>query len=163
METSRRSFIKTKLVLLTFSLLSVVSLYAQSDTSLKLWYNQPAKQWVEALPMGNGRLGAMVFGSPSQEEIQLNEITVLAGQPNRNDNPDAKEALPKVRQLIFNGQYKEAQDLVNQKFISRISQGMPYQTAGNLYLAFPGHENFKNYYRELNIETADKHHLFNSD
>jgi alpha-L-fucosidase 2 len=127
---------------------------AQSDSLLKLWYNQLAKQWVEALPIGNGRLGAMVFGNPSQEKIQLNEITVWAGQPNRNDNPDAKEVLPKVRQLIFDGKYKEAQDLVNQKFISRNSQGMPYQTVGNLNLLFPRHENFTNYYRELNIETA---------
>ncbi|MEJ2545681.1 MAG: glycoside hydrolase family 95 protein, partial [Calditrichaceae bacterium] len=121
---------------------------------LKLWYNQPAKQWVEALPVGNGRLGAMVFGNPFKEKIQLNENTVWAGQPYRNDNPDAKEALPKVRQLIFDGKYKEAQDLVNQKFISRNSQGMPYQTVGNLNLIFPGHEKFINYYRELNLETA---------
>ena len=129
-------------------------LHAQSNTLLKLWYNQPAKQWVEALPIGNGRLGAMVFGDPCKEEIQLNENTVWAGQPNRNDNPEAKEALPEVRKLIFRGKYKEAQDLVNQKFISRISQGMPYQTVGNLNLSFPGHQNFTNYYRELNIETA---------
>jgi alpha-L-fucosidase 2 len=138
----------------SFCLLFKLNVQAQSSSLLKLWYNQPANQWVEALPIGNGRLGAMVFGNPSQEEIQLNENTVWAGQPYRNDNPDAKEALPKVRQLIFAGKYKEAQDLVNQKFISRNSQGMPYQTVGNLQLSFPGHENFKNYYRELNIETA---------
>jgi alpha-L-fucosidase 2 len=59
---------------------------------LKLWYNRPAAQWVEALPVGNGRLGAMVFGNPRREMIQLNENTVWGGQPNRNDNPDAKEA-----------------------------------------------------------------------
>ena len=135
-------------------LVSNLNLSAQSSTLLKLWYNQPAQQWVEALPIGNGRLGAMVFGNPSKENIQLNELTIWAGQPYRNDNPDAREALPKVRQLIFEGKYKEAQDLVNQKFISRNSQGMPYQTAGNLTLVFPGHENFTNYYRELNIETA---------
>jgi alpha-L-fucosidase 2 len=137
-----------------FCLLFERNLPAQSNTLLKLWYDQPAKQWVEALPIGNGRLGAMVFGNPSQEEIQLNENMVWAGQPHRNDNPNAKEALPKVRQLIYDGKYKEAQDLVNQKFISRNSQGMPYQTAGNLNLLFPGHEKFINYYRELNIETA---------
>ena len=144
----------TKLISFTFCLLSIQNLTAQNETLLKLWFNRPAVQWVEALPLGNGRLGAMVFGNPSQEKIQLNEITVWAGQPNRNDNRDAKEALPKVRQLIFDGKYKEAQDLVNQKFISRNSQGMPYQTVGNLTLLFPGHENFTNYYRELNLETA---------
>ena len=137
-----------------FCLFFELNLSAQSNTLLRLWYNQPAKQWVEALPIGNGRLGAMVFGNPSREEIQLNENTVWAGQPNRNDNPDAKEALPEVRKLIFEGKYKEAQDLANQKFISRNSHGMPYQTVGNLCLSFPGHENFTNYYRELNIETA---------
>jgi len=144
----------SKLISFTFCLLSIQNLTAQDGTLLKLWYNRPAVQWVEALPLGNGRLGAMVFGNPSQEKIQLNEITVWAGQPNRNDNADAKEALPQVRKLIFDGKYKEAQDLVNQKFISKISQGMPYQTVGNLNLLFPGHENFSNYYHELNLETA---------
>jgi alpha-L-fucosidase 2 len=127
---------------------------AQSDSLLKLWYTQPAIQWVEALPVGNGRLGAMVYGDPCNEIIQLNENTVWAGQPNRNDNPDAKEALPEVRKLIFDGRYKEAQDLVNQKFISKTSQGMPYQTVGNIKLVFPEHENYADYFRELDIEKA---------
>jgi len=145
---------KNILLLCTLSLVSELNLPAQSNTLLKLCYDQPAKRWVEALPIGNGRLGAMVFGNTAEEEIQLNENTIWAGQPHRNDNPDARAALPIVRQLIFAGKYKEAQELVNQKFISRNSHGMPYQTAGSLYLWFPGHENFTNYYRELNIETA---------
>ena len=145
---------KTKQIIIACSLLSTPNLLAQNDTVLKLWYNKPAEQWVEALPVGNGRLGAMIFGNPYREKIQLNENTVWAGQPNRNDNPDAKEALPEVRKLIFKGKYKEAQDLVNQKFISKISNGMPYQTVGNLYLSFPGHENYTNFYRELDIEKA---------
>ena len=66
---------------------------AQQIGNFKLWYTQPASQWVEALPIGNGRLGAMVFGDPANQVIQLNENTVWAGQPNRNDNPEAKEAL----------------------------------------------------------------------
>ena len=142
------------ILLILLCLLFELNLYAQSDTLLKLWYNQPAKQWVEALPIGNGRLGAMIYGDPYKEKIQLNENTVWAGQPNRNDNPDAKEALPEVRKLIFEGKYKEAQDLVNQKFISKISNGMPYQTVGDLNLLFPGHENYSDYYRELDIENA---------
>ena len=80
----------------------------------------------------------MVYGDPRKERLQLNENTVWAGQPNRNDNPDAKEALPEVRKLIFEGKYKEAQDLVNKKFISKTSHGMPYQTVGNLNLLFSG-------------------------
>ncbi|HTX19992.1 MAG TPA: glycoside hydrolase family 95 protein [Bacteroidota bacterium] len=144
---------KTLLLLLAASTV-VGTANAQSDSLLKLWYNHPARQWVEALPIGNGRLGAMVFGDPSRERIQLNEITVWAGQPNRNDNPDAREALPKVRKLIFEGKYTEAQDLVNQTFISKISNGMPYQTVGDLHLLFPGHEKYSGYCRELNLETG---------
>src|SRR5665647_3344937 len=101
--------------LLILNLLAIASLSAQNNLPLKLWYDQPAKQWVEALPVGNGRLGAMVFGDPTNEVIQLNENTLWAGSPNRNDNPNAKEALPEVRKLIFEGKYKEAQDIVNQK------------------------------------------------
>lgn len=132
----------------------VAGAYAQNDSLLKLWYLHPAKQWVEALPVGNGRLGAMVFGDPNHETIQLNESSVWAGQPNRNDNLKAKEALPEVRKLIFEGKYKEAETLVNQDFISKKSQGMPYQTVGNLRLSFPGHENYSDYYRELDIDKA---------
>lgn len=124
------------------------------NNSLKLWYEQPAKQWVEALPVGNGRLGAMIYGDPVNEVIQLNEETLWAGQPNRNDNPDAKGSLEKVRKLIFDGKYKEAQDLVNKNFITKASHGMPYQTVGNLKLTFSGHENYTNYYRELDLEKA---------
>ena len=129
-------------------------LNAQNDSLLRLWYVRPAGQWVEALPVGNGRLGAMIYGDPVREIIQLNENTVYAGEPNRNDNPDAREALPEVQKLIFEGRYNEAQDLVNQKFISRTSHGMPYQTVGNLRLFFPGHEHFSGYQRELDIEKA---------
>ena len=125
-----------------------------SDTHLKLWYDKPAKIWEEALPIGNGRLGAMIYGNPSKEEFQLNEGTLWAGQPYRNENPGSLEALPVIRQLIFDGKLKEAETLVNQKMISKRSQGMPYETAGSLFLEFPGHENYTNFYRELNLETA---------
>jgi alpha-L-fucosidase 2 len=136
------------------SLSVVTNITAQNDSNLKLWYTQPAKQWVEALPVGNGRLGAMVYGNPLKEVIQLNENTIWAGSPNRNDNPDAKEALPLIRQYIFEGKYKEAHDLVNQKVITKTSHGMSYQTAGNLKLYFPGHQNYTNYNRELDLEKA---------
>jgi len=125
-----------------------------SDTHLKLRYDKPAKIWEEALPIGNGRLGAMIYGNPSKEEFQLNEGTLWAGQPYRNENPGSLEALPVIRQLIFDGKLKEAETLVNQKMISKRSQGMPYETAGSLFLEFPGHENYTNFYRELNLETA---------
>jgi len=133
---------------------SIPSVTGQESSKLIMWYDKPAKQWVEALPIGNGRLGAMVFGDPCNEVIQLNENTVWGGQPNRNDNINAKEELPNVRKLIFEGKYKEAQDLVNQKFISKTSHGMPYQTVGNLKLSFGGAVDYTNYYRELDLEKA---------
>lgn len=123
-------------------------------SSLKLWYDKPAAQWIEALPVGNGRLGAMVYGHPCRETWQLNENTVWAGQPNRNDNPLALEALPEVRKLIFNQQFGGAQALIDKHFISKTSHGMPYQTVGNLQINFPGHEKYSNYYRELDLEHA---------
>jgi alpha-L-fucosidase 2 len=124
------------------------------QNKLIMWYEKPAKQWVEALPVGNGRLGAMVFGDPAKETIQLNENTVWAGSPNRNDNPNAKASLSEVRKLIFEGKYKEAQDLVNQNFISKTSHGMSYQTVGNLRLSAPGNSNYSGYYRELDLARA---------
>ncbi|MEP0461008.1 MAG: glycoside hydrolase family 95 protein [Flavobacteriaceae bacterium] len=120
----------------------------------KLWYNAPAANWNEALPIGNGRLGAMVFGIPKEENIQLNENTLWAGGPHRNDNPEAKKALSEIRKLMFADKYKEAHHLANDKFISKTSHGMPYETVGNLRLNFKGHDVYSNYYRELDIENA---------
>ncbi|HKL71795.1 MAG TPA: glycoside hydrolase family 95 protein [Marinilabiliaceae bacterium] len=126
----------------------------QVVSDLKLWYSEPATKFEEALPLGNGRLGAMVYGNPTNELIQLNENTIWAGSPNRNDNPDALKALPLIRQLIFEGKYVEAQDLANEKIISKKSHGMPYQTAGNLRLNFDGHADYSEFYRDLDIERA---------
>jgi len=128
--------------------------FGNNSAEFKLWFNKPASQWVEALPIGNGRLGAMVFGGTYRESIQLNENTLWAGQPNRNDNANAKGSLDKIRELIFNAKFIEAQDVANRDFVSKTSHGMPYQTFGNLFISFPGHENNSNFYRELNLETA---------
>jgi alpha-L-fucosidase 2 len=121
---------------------------------LKLWYDAPAANWNEALPLGNGRLGAMVFGIPDHENIQLNEETLWSGGPSRNDNPDAKESLGEIRKLLFEGKYEEAHQLANANFISKTSHGMPYETVGNLRLNFSGHDKFSNYYRDLDLENA---------
>ncbi|MBR6547454.1 MAG: glycoside hydrolase family 95 protein [Bacteroidales bacterium] len=127
----------------------------EEPTDLKLWYDEPAAQWVEALPVGNGRLGAMVFGGSEREQIQLNEETVWAGQPNSNANPDVEEgALDEIRQLIFDGKYRAAQDMVDQKIFFKTNHGMSYQTIGDLYLDFPGHETPLSYYRDLDISKA---------
>ncbi len=133
----------------------ILPLFSFAQQELKLWYRQPAGNiWTAALPVGNGRLGGMVFGNPAEEVIQLNEGTVWTGSPNRNDNPDALAALPTIRQLIFDGKYKEAQELAVEKIQSKTSHGQMYQPVGNLHLAFPGHEQYQDYYRELDIKTA---------
>ena len=122
---------------------------------MKLWYDEPAEKWVEALPVGNGRLGAMIFGNPSSEKLQLNEETVWAGQPNSNANPNVEEgALEEIRKLIFEGRYRAAQDMVDQKIFFRTNHGMSYQTVGDLRLDFLGHEDFTGYRRELDIANA---------
>lgn len=84
-------------------LLSIVMMYTLSLSAddLKLWYSNPAKTWIEALPLGNSRLGVMVFGGTDSEELQLNEETVWGGGPHRNDNPEALQALPQIRQLVL--------------------------------------------------------------
>ena len=125
-----------------------------SQNSMKLWYDKPAKLWVEALPLGNGRLGAMVYGHPANEEIQLNEETVWGGSPHNNTNPLAKDALPQIRQLIFEGKYLEAQELCGKAISSPGPYGMPYQTVGSLQLEFPGHEQWQNFSRDLDIQNA---------
>ncbi|MCH7396634.1 glycoside hydrolase family 95 protein [Belliella sp. DSM 107340] len=131
--------------------------YGQSskgdDSNMKLWYDRPATQWVEALPVGNGRLGAMVFGNPNEEIIQLNENTFYAGQPHRNDNPNALSALDKVRELIFDGAYVDAQKEVDENFFSG-PHGMPYQTIGNLKLKYQDDSEVEEYYRALDLENA---------
>lgn len=139
---------------LILSIALFIELSAQSDSLLKLWYSHPAEKWVEALPVGNGRLGAMIFGNPTEERIQLNENTVWAGSPYNNANPKALKALPVIRKLIFEGDYEKTQDMANKEIISQTAQGMPYQTVGSLYLNFPGSENYTNYYRDLNLEEA---------
>lgn len=122
---------------------------------LKLWYNEPAGRiWENALPVGNGRLGAMVYGNIQQETIQLNEHTVWSGSPNRNDNPAALQALPEIRKLIFEGRQKEAEKLANQAIISKRSHGQVFQPVGNLQLAFEGHDGVSAYSRELDLENA---------
>ena len=129
--------------------------YSQNKQGLKLWYRQPAgNTWENALPLGNGRLGAMVYGNVEKETIQLNEHTVWSGSPNRNDNPLALDSLAIIRQLIFEGRQKEAERMANRVIITKKSHGQMFQPVGSLHLTFNGHENYTNYYRELDIEKA---------
>ena len=137
--------------------MSIVGVIVVTAHEYKLWYDQPAQTWTQALPIGNGVMGGMVFGTPAIEHIQLNEETIWAGQPNQVVNPNAKAALPKVRQLIFEGKYKEAQDLANEKVMPRAvdkNMGMPYQPFGDLYISMPGHADYQNYERWLDLDNA---------
>jgi alpha-L-fucosidase 2 len=122
--------------------------------TLLLWYPQPAREWVEALAIGNGRLGAMVFGGVPEERLQVNEDTVWAGGPYDPSSPAAREALPRVRELIFAGKYQEAQELANREMMARPLREMPYQPVGDLHLSLADHEAFSDYRRELDLETA---------
>lgn len=141
---------KKHLLLVGACVWMMLSAHAQN---LKLWYQQPAKTWVEALPVGNSSMGAMVYGGTSREELQLNEETLWGGGPYRNDNPKALESLAEVRNLIFSGKTMDAQNLIDQTFYTG-RNGMPYQTIGSLIIEAPGHEKAKNYYRDLNLERA---------
>jgi alpha-L-fucosidase 2 len=137
----------------------VISFYSISafcqDKNMKLWYKQPAGTvWEAAMPVGNGRLSGMVYGNPEAEIIKLNEATFWRGGPNRNDNPRALASLPEVRRLIFAGQYKEASDLAAKTIQADSINGMDFQPIGDLTVAFKDHNNYTDYYRELDIQKA---------
>lgn len=133
------------------------SLPIVAENTHQLWYDRPAMTWTQALPIGNGTMGGMVFGTPAVERIQLNEETIWAGQPNQVCNPAAKENLPKVRQLIFEGKYKEAELLANEKVMplgAGQNCGMPFQPFGDLWIAMPGHADYTGYERLLDLDNA---------
>ena len=137
---------------LMFQLLVVLAAAGGKD-DLKLWYREAAANWNEALPVGNGRLGAMIFGGAARDRIQLNEETVWSGQPNQNTNPAIREVLPEINRLFYAGKYQEAEDLAVLKVISPNS-GMKYQPVGNLWIDFPGQGQVSSYYRDLDISKA---------
>lgn len=118
-----------------------------------LWYRQPAAKWSQALPVGNGRLGAMVFGGISREQVQLNEATIWSGQPGEFDRVGAHQHLPEVRRLLFAGQPREAEAIVNKEFLGDRPLGS-YQPLGDLWLDFGALGEPTEYRRELDLTTA---------
>jgi alpha-L-fucosidase 2 len=144
-----------KKILLSTVFLSFITTAFGQHNDLKLWYNKPSgKVWERALPVGNGRLAAMVYGNPDREVIQMNESTVWSGGPSRNDSKNSLAALPEVRRLIFENKRPEAAALASREIKSERNNGMCYQPVGNLYLRFPRHDKYENYYRDLDIEKA---------
>src|SRR5687768_9451210 len=145
---------------------------------LSLWYRAPAsdrpmdppgtsgrganQEWVRALPVGNGRLGAMVFGGVVHERLQLNEDTLWAGRPYDPVNPEARGALPEVRRLLASGRYRDAATLVSEKVMAKPLAQMPYQTLGDLTLTFPQVASAEDYRRHLDLGTATAHVSYRS-
>ena len=121
--------------------------------NLTLWYRKPAEAWTDALPVGNGRLGAMVFGAVERERIQLNEETLWDGGPRDTNNPKALEALPKVQQLLFDDKNEEATQLANETMLGVPERIKSYQSLGDLFLEFT-HTGATHYRRELDLNTG---------
>jgi len=130
------------------------SIQLYDNSNLRLWYLEPAKTWTEALPIGNGRLGAMVFGDVHKERIQLNEESIWAGKPYNTNNPKALANLPKVRELIFNEEFEEAYKLATETLLGTPPRIRSYQTAGNVYIETDITDAIENYKRELILESG---------
>lgn len=165
--------------LISFFLLSCSTPQQEQSSSLKLWYESPADatvadspngwqddaEWMKGLPLGNGSLGAVVFGDVAMERILLNEETMWSGSPQDCDNPDAPQYLDKIRQLLFEGKYKEATELTNRTQVctgqgsgggngSTVPFGC-FQTMGDLWIDFANKEAYSDYRRELNLKGRD--------
>ncbi|WP_407562877.1 glycosyl hydrolase family 95 catalytic domain-containing protein [Streptomyces sp. 184] len=125
-----------------------------AENPLRLWYSSPASEWLRALPIGNGRLGAMVFGGVGSEQLQLNEDTVWGGGPYDPANPAGPANLPEIRRRVFNNEWASAQSLIDNTFMGIPRSQMPYQTVGSLRLAFPSGGTATGYHRELDLSTA---------
>jgi alpha-L-fucosidase 2 len=121
---------------------------------LRLWYSQPAEKWTEALPIGNGHMGAMIFGGLEEERVQFNEDTLWRGKPHDYVRAGAGEQLKVIQEMIFQGEVEEASAIVRKKFLSDPVRQLPYQPFGDLRLHFPGHDEATGYVRALDLVTA---------
>src|SRR5688500_311958 len=134
---------------------AVVPSQVLAASDLALWYDEPAgADWLRALPIGNGRLGAMVFGNVDTERLQLNEDTVWAGGPYDSSNTRGAAALPEIRRRVFADQWTQAQDLINQTMLGSPAGQLAYQPVGNLRLAFGSASGMSQYNRTLDLTTA---------
>src|SRR5262245_6294752 len=108
----------------------------QNSDTMTLWHDHPAPQWDHATPVGNGRLGAMIFGNTGRERIQLNEETLWSGGPQDTVNVEAVAEIGNVRRMLFEGKPREAIELADEMMMARPRRLLPYQTLGDLWLAF---------------------------
>ena len=138
--------------LITSILFAVAFVASAMSQQHKLWYAKPASHWLEALPIGNSALGAMVYGGTDTEEIQLNEETFWSGQPHNNNSTESLDKLSEVRRLIFEGKESEAQKLLDKHFVKG-PHGMRFLPLGSLKLHL-GHQDVSKYERTLNLGTA---------
>ncbi|MCE4557820.1 glycosyl hydrolase family 95 catalytic domain-containing protein [Roseateles cellulosilyticus] len=155
--TTRRGFVAGATLACS---LSALPAFARSgaarlaDDALTLWYDQAAGPWIEALPLGSGRLGTMVFGRPAQERLQFNIDTLYGGGPYVADNPKFREALPQVRTLIEQQNWQAANELVSDALMGKPMKQMPFSGAGDLMLDFPGLKGAARYRRSLDLDSA---------
>ncbi len=158
MRLSRRGILKASLAapVASGALTGPPATAAEPVHRSLLWYTSPANVWTEALPIGNGRLGAMVFGRIKRERLQLNEDTLWSGGPYSNVNPKARAALPRVRELIFAGRYAEAEALADAEVQAVPMREMAYQALGDLHIDLTqvNETSVEDYARELDLDTA---------
>lgn len=157
--TNRNIILLGSLALALSLPLHLMAKKVHTDNSIRLWYNVPAKHWLEALPIGNSHLGGMVYGGVQDETIQLNEETFWSGGPYNNNSTKSLENLPKVRELIFDGREEEAASLINQTFIPG-PHGMRFLPMANLHILMKEGGKAEAYHRELDLQKALNHTSF---
>ena len=143
-----------KLTVVALAILTAGAAAVAQQSPLTLWYDQPAVLWTDALPVGNGHMGAMIFGGAAHERIQFNEHTVWTGEPHDYAHKGAAQSLAKIRELLWAGKQKEAEDLAMKEFMSEPLHQKAYQAFGDLLIETPGVENPTGYKRSLDLDTG---------
>jgi alpha-L-fucosidase 2 len=129
----------------------------KEERDMVLWYRQPGEKWLEGMPIGNGYMGAMVFGGIQKEHIALNESSFWSGRPHDYTNPDAFKYFSIIRDLVFTGKFQEAEKMANEHFFGIPVNQQAYQPLGDLLFSFDGIGDAKDYYRELDMESGITH------
>ena len=145
--------IRTSILTLVLTV-NLISAAVPPEGDYALWYDKPASKWEEALPLGNGHLGAMVFGGASKERIQFNEHTVWTGKPHSYARAGAVKFLPEIRQLLFSGKQRDAETLAMKEFMGEPIRQTAYQPCGDLLLESPGQAKPENHRRWLDLDSG---------